>query len=232
MPRIRSHYGPLMVARGSDWTNRGAILGQYGSALANAIRALPPSAVFLDIGANAGVFSLVASEVLTEGRVIAFEPNPLVFRDLLSNIELNKARNVLAINAGLGSETSVMTLAFNPHHTGGASIAAVGSTETEVPAAILEAAVLQELLGETDQKVLLKIDTEGCELRILHAMRACGFLDRIDEAWIEIDDAHLTRFGDDRTGIYELMAQTGFTPRIASPPAPGHYDQNFVRTAD
>ena len=37
---------------------------------------LRPDSVFLDIGANAGWFSLLAARIATCGRVIAIEPNP------------------------------------------------------------------------------------------------------------------------------------------------------------
>ncbi len=58
--------------------------------------------VFLDIGANIGVYSLLAVRA-GFARVVAFEPNPVTFEALKRNLGLSKARRVVAVNKGLGA---------------------------------------------------------------------------------------------------------------------------------
>lgn len=49
--------------------------------------------VFLDVGANVGFYSLFASGCVKDsGRVLSFEPNPVVFERLLCNVQLNSGR--------------------------------------------------------------------------------------------------------------------------------------------
>jgi FkbM family methyltransferase len=53
-------------------------------------RLLAPGGVFVDIGANHGYFSLLASALTgPSGRVFAFEPNPAVFAQLRTHVRLN-----------------------------------------------------------------------------------------------------------------------------------------------
>lgn len=231
-PRLKSWHGPVMVTRGGDWTNLATIFGLYGTGLSDLIRALPAQATYLDIGSNAGLFSLIAAKTLTDGRVIAVEPNPRVYRDLLANIALNHAANVLPLNVALGSETAWMTLAADPEHTGAGRLGAAEGERVATPVAVLDTAILAHLIGEARNPVLAKIDTEGFELRIMRALADCGLLRRIDQIWVEIDHDNLESFGDSEADIYALMAEHGFTPRIESPENPKHYDQHFVRGAD
>ena len=65
---------------------------------------LRPGDTCIDVGANIGLLSLVASAAVgTTGRVIAIEPHPRVFGYLTANLELNDATNVHAINRAVGS---------------------------------------------------------------------------------------------------------------------------------
>ena len=67
--------------------------------------------VVFDIGAYIGTYSLwVAKRVDEEGFVVTFEPNPLDFRWLISNIMLNKMKNIKALPFALGDKSSKATL--------------------------------------------------------------------------------------------------------------------------
>ncbi len=56
---------------------------------------LHPGMIFFDIGANAGYFTLMASDIVGgEGRCVAFEPVPLNCKVLARNLEINKIDNV------------------------------------------------------------------------------------------------------------------------------------------
>src|SRR6056297_3485035 len=45
-----------------------------------------PARVFVDVGANVGYFSLLASKLLSSGRVISIEPYPSTYQALAHNI--------------------------------------------------------------------------------------------------------------------------------------------------
>ena len=60
-----------------DFTNTASLLGYYGDEIPDQIRKLASHDVFIDIGANTGVFSLVACDIVKDGFVFAFEPIPI-----------------------------------------------------------------------------------------------------------------------------------------------------------
>src|SRR4051794_12278193 len=55
--------------------------------------------VCVDVGANAGYFSLLASDIVGDsGAVVAIEASPRVFEILQANLARNRARNVRPVN--------------------------------------------------------------------------------------------------------------------------------------
>ena len=103
---VRSRYGPLMRVRAGDQTNFFCISGrnesEYGDVYKEPTSSLAPGMAFLDIGANVGLFSLVASQMVGEqGVVLAFEPSMSVFNDLVGNAALNGLRNFFPFNLAI-----------------------------------------------------------------------------------------------------------------------------------
>lgn len=125
---------------------------------------LKPGSTFLDIGANIGLLSAIASKrVGANGKVIAVEANPKTVEILRHNLALNHCENVEIYPLALGSENGTATLYENwDVNRGGASLLSQGDdTGIEVPVRRLD-----ELL--TDETVdVLKIDVEGFELEVL-----------------------------------------------------------------
>lgn len=129
------------------------------------------STQFLDIGANAGFYSLaicIENELL---KVISFEPQPKVFEIFNENISLNKLANRIdSRNIALGHEKDTLTM-YVPKFTGtsGASFRDLHSEEgiseqITVPVDVLDFQVSEKSVwGE----LLMKIDCEGSELNII-----------------------------------------------------------------
>lgn len=124
-----------------------------------------PGMVFIDIGANVGVYSLFVS-YKTGGRakVIAFEPHPRSFGKLEFNRAANGFGNIACVNAAVGPSDGDATLfADGGNNAGGASLlkeAGVGRSMTAVRVVPLAAALETRDVGRVD---LLKIDVEGFE---------------------------------------------------------------------
>src|SRR6266480_962060 len=69
----------------------------YEPELAYLEKLLAPGKVFVDAGANFGIYTAMASKTVGEaGRVISFEPSARAFPVLQQNIVLNDFKNVLA----------------------------------------------------------------------------------------------------------------------------------------
>lgn len=234
---LPSRYGPLLRVRRRDFTNRAAIFGLYGREVAQWVEQLRSNDVFLDIGANAGVYSLLASGAASNGRVFAFEPNPVLFDDLRFNIEINEARNITAFNAGVSDRTGTFTLVHNPRHSGGAWIGSAGRLKADEgnQRACTVLAVAPSDLDDVreaakDHRICIKIDVEGHELHVLRGLRDAGLLAAAAWVIVEIDAKHLARFDTSVDQIYEIMRRSEFEATKGASDG-DHYDEIFVRHA-
>ena len=80
-----------------DWIQENLFfLGKYEEAELKVVQnILHEGATFVDIGANIGLFSLVASrKVKDQGKVISFEPFPENFNHLEKHLQLNQIKNM------------------------------------------------------------------------------------------------------------------------------------------
>ena len=123
---------------------------------------------FIDVGANVGYFTLLASRIVgPEGSVVSIEASPSTHAALRKNLETNGATNVRTVNiAAFDCEASV-PIYFLPEEefTSGASIfRTIGPQEAIVPAKPL-ATILSP--RELSKARLIKIDVEGAEERVV-----------------------------------------------------------------
>ncbi len=129
--------------------------------------------VFVDVGANIGYFSIMASRrVGSSGKVIAFEASPQTSQFLRDNIELNDCTNIDVRNVAIGKEEGVVKLySAGAAHLGQKSLLASrgGTVEAEVKCVPLS----PETLGVDVRRVkLIKIDVEGAEEYVVAGLGA------------------------------------------------------------
>lgn len=131
---------------------------------------LRPSDVFLDIGANVGVFSLFGAARLRDGQVHAFEPYEPHLSRFRDNIALNGYRNISVNALALSNEAGRVNLHVPlTNNTGMASFfpdegdARQFSTHS-VETMTLDAYVARQNIRRVD---IIKMDVEGAELQIL-----------------------------------------------------------------
>ncbi|HRI76993.1 MAG: FkbM family methyltransferase [Alphaproteobacteria bacterium] len=123
--------------------------------------------VFVDIGANAGIYSLCGASAVGEtGRVLSIEPNPAVAARLKFNISLNgfDARTHVE-QAGVSDSAGHFDLVLDETNLGGSSLALQRSEK----AISVRCDLLQNILSAQGITHIdaLKIDIEGAEDRAL-----------------------------------------------------------------
>lgn len=133
---------------------------------------LGPGQVFLDIGANAGYFSLLASRCVGEsGMVLAVEPNPAMVKQLRQNIERNGLTNIAIAEAACSDLVEVRDLYVgNAYNTGNSSLSRdnlAWTKSVKVTCTTVDLLVEEYGLHHVD---LVKIDVEGAELQVLRGM--------------------------------------------------------------
>lgn len=121
---------------------------------------------FIDIGANIGLFSILASQkVSTTGKIIAFEPTPKTFKRLQENIKLNKCKNIEAREIGLSDSNG--ELEFFVSTTGHDAWNSLVENEDYGVSEKIKISVdtLDSQLSSIDKSLikLVKIDVEGWE---------------------------------------------------------------------
>ncbi len=74
---------------------------------------------FIDVGANIGYYSLLASgKVGISGAVYSFEPSTREYKRLIDNIKLNNCSNVTPYNIALSDHSGETELHVSEGHTG------------------------------------------------------------------------------------------------------------------
>lgn len=117
----------------------------------------------VDVGANMGVLSLVFRKYVgAQGRVYAYEPHPVTFTYLKENILLNGADNIRAFNAAIGESKRTVPLTRNRNDTQN-FITNDRQKGIEVSQETLDSVMNDQGIDRID---LLKVDTEGYELRV------------------------------------------------------------------
>ena len=136
---------------------------------------LKPGQNFVDIGANIGYYSIIASKLVgNKGKVIAFEPEPLNFSILKNNIELNHLDNITAINCGLGSEAGKFSLFISPENRGDHRSF---NSDHNRQAIDIDIRTGDKVFCENESPLhFIKIDTQGFEANIIK-----GFQESIEK---------------------------------------------------
>lgn len=132
--------------------------------------ALSPDQIAIDVGANKGSYLWSLSRSVPNGRVVAFEPQPVLVKYLRDACRAVGLNNVTIEGMGCSNESSSLMLAIpgGGESSPGASFApAVSSREDcrfiEVPVVTLD----EYFMNEKTKIGALKIDVEGHELAVL-----------------------------------------------------------------
>ncbi|MEZ4937996.1 MAG: FkbM family methyltransferase [Crocinitomicaceae bacterium] len=158
-----------------DWIQENLFfLGKYEEAELKVIQnILKEGDTFIDVGANIGLFSLVASRhVGITGKVISFEPFPENFNHLEKHLQLNQIKNVQAENKAVGDEIGQIHLYHNPDDK---NLGMVSTTASENSQKIdVELITLDHYFQQNPNPSIqmIKIDIEGHEYPALRGMQA------------------------------------------------------------
>ena len=132
-------------------------------------RYLSDGDVFVDVGANLGYYSLLASKIVGRtGAVVAIEASPRIFARLQGNLAANRAANVRAVNVAVSAGVGSVTIYSGPAQNSGATSVLKKWRNGEAEA-VVGALPLNRILTEDECKrvALIKIDVEGAEAPIL-----------------------------------------------------------------
>ena len=205
----------LMLYLGNDLSKQLFIGGCYDPnefAWLNTI--LAPGMVFLDVGANDGLYTIFAARKVGEsGAVWAFEPSEREFQRLCHNVQWNELKQVRAFKLALSDYegTAELKIAGSEH----AGQNTLGDFIYQVPLLRKQCVEVRTLDGLIHEKGLtsidvMKIDVEGSEQRVLEG--ASNVLRNIRPILVfEVADAALLRQGSSSEQLLDFLRSFGYT---------------------
>jgi len=164
--------------------------------------------LFVDVGANVGVYSVLAS-VNTESNVISIEPIPSTFDKLKKNIFLNNATDrVQLVQAGVASQNGELIFTVDNDTVNHV----INETEKNVPINTVKVPVytLDEIC-KSKEPLLIKIDVEGFEWEVLNGASAILQQQMLKALIIELNGSG-ERYGYSDANIHSYLVKYGFTP--------------------
>jgi len=168
--------------------------------------------LFIDVGANVGSYTILASGVVG-AECISIEPIPATYGHLMRNIGLNNIRGIVdARNIGIGPEDG-----FLPFTTGKDTMNRVSdktaSDKTETM--MVKVSTLDNVVGDRLPR-LIKIDVEGFESGVIAGAHNVLSKDTLVSVIMEINGSG-SRHGFTDAGVHGKMLDFGFRPFMYEP---------------
>ena len=127
---------------------------------------LRAGSVFVDIGANIGYYTLIASKLVgSQGRIYSIKPVPSTATILKANVKLNNCLNVSVYEVAIWSSKGTLTLRIPGPWYGLVSVSRYGVS------LVANSTTLDELLKSEASIDCIEIDVEGAELEVLRGAK-------------------------------------------------------------
>lgn len=174
-------------------------------------RVLRPGETFVDVGANVGMYSLLAASIVGDGTVLAIEPDPRAAARLAANARLNLFERIavrqVAAGASIGRATLTADLDVMNHIVEGVrepTTVSRGSRGVELTTLDAETASYPAVS-------VVKVDAEGFETQVLMGARRLLSRPR-PPAWIVEVNGFGSRYGESDAAITGAFAASGYRP--------------------
>lgn len=177
---------------------------------------LRPGMTVADIGANQGVFTLYFADLVGPGgRVVAFEPEPVMFAALEGNLRASGKAWVEPHNLALGAEAGEVTLQISNFNRGNNRlIKGPLQSVADGPTATVRVATLDEVMGGA-RVDFVKMDVQGWEGAVLRGMSGLLSSPEAPLILLEVYPDGIRKAGDTVEGLFELLPRHGYSLRQA-----------------
>jgi FkbM family methyltransferase len=168
--------------------------------------------IFVDIGANVGLYSLVASRLVGKsGKVIAFEPASKSFLRLLKNISLNGITNIIPERLAVIDKSTRADLYISGSQNMGMSSIYHHDSETGISEKV-EAISLDDYIEKKgiSRISLIKIDIEGSEFLALKGMQKVLTIIR-PKILVELKEETLKNSGYTEKDVISFLEKAGYS---------------------
>jgi FkbM family methyltransferase len=153
----------------SDMFKRIIANGEYESELAlQCLSQVDPARDAIDVGANAGLYTVLLAKTLRKGRVLAVEPVPNAAARLRRNISLNHVLDKVIVFEGAASDRTgsaqVKTIEGREDYSTMGEMAHPAVTAERYRTLDVRTSTIDDLVrGNSLDPGFIKVDVEGCE---------------------------------------------------------------------
>lgn len=168
--------------------------------------------IFIDVGSNIGLFSLVASKIVgNEGKVICFEPAPSTFSRLEENAKINNLNNIDLRNIGLSDSVSELEFYISKNGYDAWNSFAPSQDNKLENSITVPVSTLDIELKDVDKTgiKLVKIDVEGWEKFVLRGGKEL-FMNFNPVVMVEFTEENTFNAGYSIHEIYDIMTGFGY----------------------
>jgi FkbM family methyltransferase len=208
-----------MLNNHSDKTFQLAIMG-YRNGLEKILLSIKDPMIFIDIGANQGVFSLFAARNVNFKQIHAFEPNLKLVLFLKKNFFVNSVDNFFIHQVAIGKQSRSVEFYVPKNHSGNGRIT---SEKGNTKVVCVNRAYLNSIFAQSTESYFIKIDVEGSEYDVLNELFNSNMSLMIKYIFIEIN----SRFSDE-TVLNKKLNINGFYEKFRSGSRVS-YDALFIR---
>jgi FkbM family methyltransferase len=163
---IRSGYAQGMLWKRSHRYVNGYWLGHFELEIQAAIaRILSPGDFFLDVGANAGLLSLVAlRKIGPHGKCVSLDPDPANCQNMAELARLNALTNWVIVQKAAAESPGKLRFATASAGNPTGHLAREGESANTFD---VDVTTVDEISREHGAPRLVKVDVEGAEVRVL-----------------------------------------------------------------
>ena len=219
---LKGFYGILLTPTYQDKTFEYYFKGTYGTYFSDWLATLEEETIFLDIGANQGLYSVLAGKNPLVKKIFSFEPNDAIVPLLLNNLKVNQIETAEVIPAAISNVSGTLSLNTVEGHSGKSSL----RTENNAATANLTVKTIQTMHYLALNKRIpkdsfngIKIDVEGHEEVVIQELVKCTFFKHTQWIFCEIDEQWIQP-----ENIYQILRAEGFTRFERIGDHPTHYD--------
>ena len=169
------------------------------------LHALRSDEVFVDVGANIGAYTILASKVVGS-RSVSFEPLPETVEKLREQVQLNDIGDLVCVrNTGVSDKKGSLFFTNNADTVNKVSLSGEGQNTTSV-----EVVTLDDELND-NSRYFFKIDVEGFEYNVLQGGSRVLSSPNTRAIIIELNGSGKD-FGHDDNEIHNKITSFGFEP--------------------
>ena len=185
---VKIYYDVYLEPNWNDNTFKYSFCGFYGDFLSNILLGLDDTFDFIDIGANQGLYSLVASKNEKIQKVFCVEPSLKTIKILKSNLLKNQVLDFEIIPFAISDKEGRASLKNFENHSGKSTLLESNQEfdNTEKIDSITHLNL--EKLIISSNNLFIKIDVEGLEEIVINEVSKCSFFKNVKHIFYEVNE--------------------------------------------